>query len=143
MVYTLLKNYEPKLNWIQNLQNSFLNLLEIFTRGHEDYNLYTCMHACMLNYVWFFATPWTPAQQAPLSMGFSRQDYWSRLSFPPPGDLPNPGIEPMSPASPSLQANLYLWATWASKVTLKEMITNHPAYENKWLSYVEENNRKY
>ena len=43
-------------------------------------------------------TPWTVARQAPLSMGFSRQEYWSGLSFPSPGDLPNPGIEPGSPA---------------------------------------------
>ena len=45
-----------------------------------------------------FATPWTVAHQAPLSMGFSRQEYWSGLPFPSPGDLPNPGIEPRSPA---------------------------------------------
>ena len=44
------------------------------------------------------ATPWTIAHQAPLSMGFSRQEYWSGLPFPSPGDLPNPGIEPKSPA---------------------------------------------
>ena len=49
-----------------------------------------------------FATPWTAARQAPLSMGFSRQDYWSGLPFPSPGDLPNPGITPPSPASPAL-----------------------------------------
>ena len=44
-----------------------------------------------------FATLWTLALQAPLSMGFSRQEHWSRLPFPPPGDLLNPGIEPLSP----------------------------------------------
>ena len=44
------------------------------------------------------ATPWTVARQAPLSMGFSRQEYWSELPFPSPGDLSNPGIEPMTPA---------------------------------------------
>ena len=44
------------------------------------------------------ATPWTAAHQAPLSMRFSRQGYWSGLLFSPPGDLPNPGIEPRSPA---------------------------------------------
>ena len=44
------------------------------------------------------ATPWTVAHQAPLSMRFSRQEHWSGLPFPPPGDLPNPGIEPSSPA---------------------------------------------
>ena len=43
-------------------------------------------------------TPWTAAHQAPQSMGFPRQEYWSRLPFPPPGDLPDPGIEPGSPA---------------------------------------------
>ena len=43
-----------------------------------------------------FVTPWTAARQAPLSMGFSRQEYWSGVPFPSPGDLPNPGIEPMS-----------------------------------------------
>ena len=44
------------------------------------------------------ATPWTVACPAPLSLGFSRQEYWSGLSFPSPGDLPDPGIEPRSPA---------------------------------------------
>ena len=44
------------------------------------------------------ATPWTVAYEAPLSTGFSRQEYWSGLPFPSPGDLPNPGIEPGSPA---------------------------------------------
>ena len=46
------------------------------------------------SHVKLFATPWTVARQAPLSMGFSRQEYWNRLPCPPPGDLPNPGIEP-------------------------------------------------
>ena len=45
-----------------------------------------------------FATPWTVAHQAPLSMEFSRQEYWSGLPFLPPGYLPDPGIEPGSPA---------------------------------------------
>ena len=44
-----------------------------------------------------FATPWTEARQAPLSMGFPRQEYWSGWPLPSPGDLPDPGIEPMSP----------------------------------------------
>ena len=48
--------------------------------------------------VQLFVTPWTRAYQAPQSMEFSRQEYWSGLPFPSPGDLPNPGIEPGSPA---------------------------------------------
>ena len=48
------------------------------------------------NHVWFFVTPRNVAHQAPLPMGFSRQEYWSGLPYPPPGDPPNLGIEPMS-----------------------------------------------
>ena len=50
--------------------------------------------------VQLFATQWTVAHQAPLSMGFSRQEYWNGLPCPPPGDLPNPVIKPTSPAMP-------------------------------------------
>ena len=56
------------------------------------------------------ATLWTVAHHAPLSMGFSRQEYWSGLPFPPPGDLPDPGIHPGSPA---LAGGFFtIWATW-------------------------------
>ena len=51
-----------------------------------------------LSPVRLFETPWTVAYQTPPSMGFSRQEYWSGLPFPSPGDLPDPGIEPGSPA---------------------------------------------
>ena len=57
-----------------------------------------CMHAQLLSCVQLFVTPWTVAHKAPLSMGFPKQEYWSWLLFPSPGDLPNPGIEPGSPA---------------------------------------------
>ena len=50
-------------------------------------------------------TPWTIAHQASLSIGFSRPEYWSGLPFPTPGNLPDPGIEPISPVSPALQAD--------------------------------------
>ena len=51
-------------------------------------------HACMLSRVQCFVTPWTVVHQAPLSMGFSRQEYWSGLSFPSPGDIPDPRVKP-------------------------------------------------
>ena len=51
-----------------------------------------CVCACLV------VTPWTVTQQDPLSLGFPRQEYWSGLPFPPPEDLPDPGIEPRSPA---------------------------------------------
>ena len=53
------------------------------------------------------ATPWTVACQTPLSMGFSRQEHWSGLPFPSPGDLPDPEIEPASPVSPALAGRLF------------------------------------
>ena len=55
-----------------------------------------------LSHVQLFAAPWTVAYQASPSMGFSRQEYWSGLPFPSPGDLPDPGIEP---GSPTLEAD--------------------------------------
>ena len=59
---------------------------------YKDY-----VHVQLLSRVWLSATPWTVAHQTPMSMGFSRQEYWSGLPFPTPGDLPNPGIKPTSP----------------------------------------------
>ena len=56
----------------------------------------------MLSRVWLFATPWTVAHWAPLSMGFPRQEQWSGLPFPSPGDLPDPGMETMSLVSSAL-----------------------------------------
>ena len=53
------------------------------------------------------AIPWTIAHQAPLNMGFSRQEYWSGLPCPPPGDLPDPWIEPSSPVALALQAESF------------------------------------
>ena len=74
------------------------------------------VHACMLSClsrVQLFETLWTIAHQAPLSMGFSRQEYWSGLQCPPPGDLPNPGFEPMSVMSPALAGEFFITnTTW-------------------------------
>ena len=67
------------------------------------------MFACVPPFsgVQFFATPWSAALQAPLSMGFSRQEYWSGLPFLSPGDLPEPGIEPVSFVSPALASEFF------------------------------------
>ena len=65
-----------------------------------------------------FVTPWTVAHQAPLSMGFHRQEYWSALPCPPPGNLPDPGIEPRSP---TLQAYSLLPSHQGSPVECKVM----------------------
>ena len=65
-----------------------------------------CMLSCF-SHVQLFVTPWTVALQAPLTVGFSRQDYWSGLPCPLPGDLPDPGIEPASLVSPALAGRFF------------------------------------
>ena len=61
----------------------------------------------MLSHVRLFAAPWTVACQASLCMEFPRQEFWSGLLFPTPGDLPDPGIEPAAPASPALAGGFF------------------------------------
>ena len=65
------------------------------------------MHAQSLTHFQLFATPWTIARQAPLSMGFSGQEYWDGLPFLPPGDLPDPGIKSASPGAPALDSRFF------------------------------------
>ena len=64
-----------------------------------------CMHT--LSHVQLFVTPWTVARQAPPSMDFPRQEYWSGLPFPIPGDLPDPRMKPLSVASPALAGRFF------------------------------------
>ena len=70
---------------------------------HQKSETESASHSAL--HVQLFATPWTAAHQAPRSMQFSKQEYWSGLLFPSPGHLPDPGIEPGSPA---LQADSLL-----------------------------------
>ena len=87
----------------------------------------------MLSCVQLFVTPWTIAHQAPLSKGFSKQEYWSRLPFPPLEDLPHPGIKLTSPAAPSLACKFFtteylgspcllLWEAFKTKWTLLDCV---------------------
>ena len=71
------------------------------------------------NHVCLFATLWTVAHQVPQSMGFSRQEYWSGLPCPPPGDLLNSGIKPVSLLSPALAGSFFTTsATWEALVNM-------------------------
>ena len=72
----------------------------------------------MPSHVWFFATPWAVAHQTPLSLGFSRQEQWSGLPCPPPGEHPDPGMQPESPASPALQVDSLLLSHQGSPNTV-------------------------
>ena len=83
------------------------------------------------SHVQLFAILWTAVHQAPLSMRFSRQEYWSGLPFPPPGDLSNPGIAPACPMSPALAGRFFTpSATWeahfAKQPTLNESLFTQP-----------------
>ena len=86
-------------------------LLYLWTGGNEVMHLgMPCFRRGSLSCfsrVLLFATLWTVALQAPLSMGFPRQKYWSGLPFPPPGDLPDSGIEHVSPVSPALAGGFF------------------------------------
>ena len=74
-----------------------------------------------LSRVQFFVTPWTMARQAPLAIEFSRQEYWSGVPFPTPGDLPDPRIEPTSLASPTLAGGYFTSsANWEALFLLKK-----------------------
>ena len=86
---------------------NILRTTELFTlKERVDFMLYE-FNACILNRVQHFATPWTVACQAPLSMEFSRQEYWSGLPCPPPGDPPNSGIKSASLAFPALTGKFF------------------------------------
>ena len=100
--------WEPDLN-----QPIILNCLWQ-RQKHED----ACMRAHSLSRVWLFVTSRTVANQILLSMGFSRQEYWRGLPCPPPGHLPDPGIEP---GSPTLQADSLLLSHWGSPLIVNKM----------------------
>ena len=83
--------------------------------------VYVCVCTHTLSHVQLFETPGTVACQASLSKGFSRQKYWSGLPCPLPGDLPNPGIKPTSPASPALADEFF-----TTSVTWEALSTYYP-----------------
>ena len=90
-----------------------------------------CMLSCF-SHVWLFVTPWTIVLQDPLSMGFSRQDYWSGLLCPPPGYLPHPGIEPVSLMPPALASGSFtISTTWEAPVK-SQFIGKDPDVGKDW-----------
>ena len=80
-------------------------MLVIFELGQLNFLYSVCDQS--LSHVRLFATPWTVAHQASLSLGFPRQEYWNGLPFSPPGDLPNPGVELVFPEYPALARGFF------------------------------------
>ena len=98
----------PADKWIDNVRHTYIYVCVCVCHMYVCIHTHTCM--CMLSCfscVQLFATLWTIACQAPLSMGFSRQEYWSGLPCPPPGHLPDRGIEPASLMSPALAGGFF------------------------------------
>ena len=94
--------------WLTSLNMIISRSIHVATNDKFSFFFYGCSgHACMLRRVQLFATPWPITGQAPLSMEFSRWEYWSGLPFPPPVDLPNPRIEPTFPVSPALAGRFF------------------------------------
>ena len=89
-----------------------------------NWQRHTCMHAKSLSLVRLSATSWTVACQAPLFMRFSRQEYWSELPCPPPGHLPDPGIEPTSLTYPALAGWFFTTGTtWKAHSIVNWILT--------------------
>ena len=107
--------YTPETNITLQINYTSIKTLQL--------SVHVCMPSCF-SCVQLFETPWTVAHQAPLSMGFSRQAYWSGLLWPPPGDLPDPGIEPESLESPA-------WPL-IKGVTLAELLNPYLALISSW-----------
>ena len=91
--------------WLINLHAKHFSLLLSFGSRQNFFFLGGGCCAQLLSHVGLFAIPWTASHQAPLSMGFSREEYWSELSFPSPGNLLDPGIKPAFCTSPALQVD--------------------------------------
>ena len=121
--YTLktIKHFQEKCWDILYLLHHFHALWDSILFSQID------LHVCMLSrfiHVWLFATLETVACQAPLSMVFSRQEYWSGLLCFPPGDLPNPGIKPVSLIPPVLAGGFFTTRTTWEAPRLCEEISN-------------------
>ena len=110
--------------WLWESLGLWPHLSNLCFHGHIAFSSSLCLSdvylpfsyidACMLSHfsrVLFFSTPCTIARQAPQSMGFLRQEYWSELPCPPPGDLPNPGVKPESLMSPALAGEFLTTST--------------------------------
>ena len=104
-------------------------------------------HACvqsLFSHVWIFVTLWTVPHQTPLSLGFSRQESWSWLPCPPPGDLPNPGIDQVSLTSPALAGRFFTTgATWqahlslqGSPINITDLLLNNICFNYDLLSHI-------
>ena len=105
----LIPRWHQEKCWSSCIKVQLFSNISMFILKLELYLAFVAV--CVLSPVWLFGTAWTVAHQAPLSMGFPRQEYWSGLLFPSAGDLPDPGIEPMTLRSPALASRFFTTGT--------------------------------
>ena len=114
------------------LHSKQLEKLDFIMTSHKSHKLYSVCVLSNFSRVRLCVILWTVAHQAPLAMGFSRQEYWSRLPCPPAGDLPDPGIEPVSLTSPALADGFFaISATWEAPNTHHRISTAY-CYELRY-----------
>ena len=97
----------PIITYRTHTVSLLLTKMGISVPSFSLFGLYLSLCACSISHILLIVTLWTVACQASLSLRFSRQEYWSGLPSPPPGYLPNPGIEPESPTSPALAGRFF------------------------------------
>ena len=104
-------DYSPRAASVHVFQATVLEWVVVSSRGFSQHRDQThslmCVYVQLLSLVYLFVTPWTVTCHSPLSMEFSRQEYWSELPFPPPGDLPESGIEPTTLTSHALAGRFF------------------------------------
>ena len=94
--------YKGLFTTVAQMSRAFFTKAQDSCLAHTNFLIHFLLLCESFHCVWLFLTPWTVALHSSLSLGFSRQEYWHRFSFPSPGDLPNPGIKL---GSPTLQAD--------------------------------------
>ena len=101
----LIPRWHQEKCWSSCIKVQLFSNISMFILKLELYLAFVAV--CVLSPVWLFGTAWTVAHQAPLSMGFPRQEYWSGLPFPSPKDLPDQGIKLISPVSHALGGRFF------------------------------------
>ena len=123
LLWMMISNLHRRLeNSVRNPVLCHLPSLTTLTQPvlcHFSHHSQTAWVLTCSSHGWLSATPWTVACKAPPSIGLSRQEYWSGLPCPPPGDAPDPGIDPSSPASPAFQSD-YLSSDPPGKVLFSD-----------------------
>ena len=106
-IYEVLNYYIKKFFSNHFIIYTYVKSLFVHLKLKQCYISLVCICAQLLIHIWLFVTLWTVSHQTPLSMEFPRQEYWSGLPFPTPGDLPHPGIKPASPTSLALAGGFF------------------------------------